>query len=105
MEKAFFPELRNIPIPREYRIHHGKIEARILDGRSIQEQRWTEVSSEQLSSHVLRNTDVARWLERNLGWRRLLRACVGIEPDGQVGRTQIEHKQNGSRVSRSRAHV
>jgi hypothetical protein len=30
-----------------------------------------------LSSHVRGNTPVARWLERSLGWRRLLRACVG----------------------------
>jgi hypothetical protein len=65
---------------KEYRIHDGKIEARILDGGSAQAD-WTEVSSEQLSSHVQCNTAVARWLERKLGWRRLLRACVGQEPD------------------------
>jgi hypothetical protein len=66
---------------KEYRIHDGKIEARILDGGSEQDWDWTEVSSEQLSSHVLNYTAVARWLERNLGWRRLLQACVGQEPD------------------------
>ena len=63
---------------KEYRISHEKIEARILDGG--QESDWRVVSSEQLSSHVKSNTAVARWLERNLGWRRLLRACVGLEP-------------------------
>jgi len=26
------------------------------------------------------HTALARWLERKLGWRRLLRACVGLEP-------------------------
>ncbi len=63
---------------KEYRISHEKIEARILDGG--QESDWRVVSSEQLSSHVKSNTAVARWLERNLGWRRLLRACVGLDP-------------------------
>ena len=75
---------------KEYRIHDGKIEARILDARSAQEGDWTEVSSEQLSSHVLCNTAVAHWLERNLGWRRLLRACVGDEMDRQSD-PQVTH--------------
>jgi hypothetical protein len=62
---------------KEYRIKDGQVEARILDGGPEQETGWRIVSSDQLSSHVKRNTVVARWLERNLGWRRLLRACVG----------------------------
>ena len=65
---------------KEYRISDEKFEARILDGGPEQESDWRIVSSEQLSSHVKSNTAVARWLETNLGWRRLLRACVGLEP-------------------------
>jgi len=65
---------------KEYRISDEKIEARILGGRSEQASDWRVVSSEQLSSHVKSNSAVARWLERKLGWRRLLRACVGLEP-------------------------
>jgi hypothetical protein len=65
---------------KEYRISDDKIEARIVVGGCDQDSDWREVSSEQLSSHVKKNTAVARWLERNLGWRRLLRACVGLEP-------------------------
>jgi hypothetical protein len=65
---------------KEYRINDERIEARILDGGPEQESDWRVLSSEQLSSHVKNNTAVARWLERNLGWRRLLRACVGLEP-------------------------
>ena len=41
------------------------------------ESAWWELTPEQLSNHVRRNTAVARWLERTLGWRPLLRACVG----------------------------
>lgn len=62
----------------EYRLNDGKVEARVLDYRSERKTGWREVSPAQLSRHV--NTNVARWLERNLGWRRLLRACVGLEP-------------------------
>ena len=65
---------------KEYRISDDKIEARILDGGPERESDWRVVSSEQLSSHVKSNTAVARWLERTLGWRGLLRACVGLEP-------------------------
>jgi hypothetical protein len=62
---------------KEYRINDGKVEARILGCVSDQESAWWELTPEQLSSHVRRNTAVARWLERTLGWRPLLRACVG----------------------------
>jgi hypothetical protein len=63
---------------KEYRINkNGKVEARMLDCDTEQGNDWAEVSPEQLSSHVKKNTVVARWLERNLGWRRLLQACVG----------------------------
>jgi len=62
---------------KEYRIHDGKVEARILDRGSLQKSAWWEVSPPQLSIHVMRNTAVARWLEQRLGWRRLLQACVG----------------------------
>lgn len=60
---------------KEYRIRNGRAEARVMG--SGQDSVWLELSPEQLSSHVRRNTTVARWLERSLGWRRLLRACVG----------------------------
>ena len=61
----------------EYRIKDGKVEARVLDHGSAHDRVWRELSPEQLSSHVRRNTAVARWLEQRLGWRRLLRACTG----------------------------
>ena len=70
---------------REYRIQDGQVEARILDGGPGQESGWKIVSSERLSSHVKNNTAVARWLERNLGWRRLLRACVGLSQEDHRG--------------------
>jgi hypothetical protein len=72
--------------PKQYRIKDGRVEARVVDGTSDQENAWWRLSPEQLSNHVRRNTRVARWLERNLGWRRLLRACVGEEPPNIVGK-------------------
>jgi len=80
MESTRDAEAAIFSTPREYRIRDGKVEARDFDKGRAKEEDWTEVSSEQLSTHVLRNTPTARWLERNLGWRRLLRACVGEEP-------------------------
>jgi hypothetical protein len=81
MDHTKFPESASLPATKEYRIHDGKIEARILGAESAEEREWTDVSPEHLSSHVLCNTAVAHWLERNLGWRRLLRACVGEEQE------------------------
>jgi hypothetical protein len=73
--------INHYPGPRkEYRIKDGKVEARearVLDRGTAHDDVWSELSPAQLSSHVRGNTPVARWLERSLGWRRLLRACVG----------------------------
>jgi hypothetical protein len=65
---------------KEYRIKAGKVEAKVLDNKSDPENSWWQLSPEELSSHVRRNTVVAQWLEQNLGWRKLLWACVGEEP-------------------------
>ena len=70
--------INHYPEPRkEYRIKDGKVEARVLDRGPARDNVWSELSPEQLSSHVRGNTPVARWLEGSMGWRRLLRACVG----------------------------
>ena len=71
---------------KQYRIKDGRVEARVVNSTSDQDTGWWRLSSEQLSNHVRRNTAVARWLERNLGWRRLLWACVGEEPANIVGK-------------------
>jgi hypothetical protein len=69
---------------KEYRIEEGNVEVRTLDpdGESVRRPGsvWWQLTPEQLSVHVERNTVVAQWLERRLGWRRLLQACVGQEP-------------------------
>jgi hypothetical protein len=68
---------------KEYRVVDGHVEARSLapEGefdRQVQGA-WSILTSDQLSLHVERNTVVAKWLEHRLGWRNLLRACVGEE--------------------------
>ncbi|MGH9546142.1 MAG: hypothetical protein ACRD23_13120 [Terriglobales bacterium] len=62
----------------EYRIDSGTVAVRTLTPTGI-ESVWRTLTPDQLSHHVERNTVVAQWLERRLGWRRLLRACVGQE--------------------------
>jgi hypothetical protein len=63
---------------REYRIDSGSIQVRTLISDGAKNV-WRTLTSDDLSSHVKRNTVVAQWLERRLGWRRLLLACVGEE--------------------------
>lgn len=62
----------------EYRIRDEHIEIRQLQDDATEDDRqWHQLTPEQLTDHVKRNTVVAQWLERRLGWRRLVRACVG----------------------------
>jgi hypothetical protein len=65
---------------KEYRIEDGNVEVKTLDGGSYRRNVWWRLTPGQLSTHVKRNTLVARWLEHRLGWRRLLLACVGPRP-------------------------
>jgi hypothetical protein len=69
---------------KEYRIEDGNVEVRTVDRDDGCDRRgggvWSRLTPEQLSIHVERNTVVAQWLERRLGWRHLLQACVGQEP-------------------------
>jgi len=62
----------------EYRIENGRIEVRKLQPKYSRDPQpeWQPMSPEQLRMHVERNTVVAEWLKRRLGWRRLLRACL-----------------------------
>ena len=78
---------------KEYRIEDGSVEVRTLGPESVSLRRaesvWRRLTPEQLSNHVERNTVVAQWLERRLGWRRLLQACMEHElpPRGIAGNT------------------
>ena len=68
---------------KEYRIEDGNVEVRAFDqdGGSVRNtgSGWWRLTPEQLRIHVERSTVVAQWLERRLGWRRLLQACVDQE--------------------------
>jgi hypothetical protein len=68
---------------KEYRVDEGRVEVRSWQphrGFDAPASSWHRVTPEQLSTHVERNTVVAQWLERRLGWRRLLLACASQEP-------------------------
>jgi hypothetical protein len=58
----------------EYRIGEEEVQVRQLQYPI--ERGWHRLSPGELTAHVNRNTVVAQWLMRRLGWRRLLRACV-----------------------------
>lgn len=61
----------------EYRIENDGIESRTLNCEGgIGETAWRRLTSEQISSHVMADTVVARWLRRRMGVYRLLRSCT-----------------------------
>ena len=65
---------------QEYSIEHGTVEFRTVDLNRDDDRTaegWHEVSPGELRYHVERGTVVAQWLERRLGWQRLLQQCVG----------------------------
>lgn len=62
----------------EYRVEENRIECRVVETgpeKSEIEKPWKAVSSQELSSHVMSGTVVAHWLQRRIGYRRLLLAC------------------------------
>ena len=76
-------EARDGSATKEYRVDRGRIEVRNWQSRAahdVAENSWQELNPEELSNHVERNTVVARWLERRIGWRRLLQACARDGP-------------------------
>jgi hypothetical protein len=59
----------------DYRIHNRDVEVRRIQGQDDCD--WRQLTAEELTEHVYRNSIVAQWLERRLGRQRLLRACIG----------------------------
>ena len=63
----------------EYRIDRGAIEVRRLSDLGDHGTGWRRLTPAQLRDQVNRKTLLAQWLERRLGWRKLLRACLEEE--------------------------
>lgn len=63
----------------EYRIENDCVETRDVGSETAAnaETEWQRLTPEQISSHVMANTVLARWLRRRMGISRLLRACGG----------------------------
>jgi hypothetical protein len=63
----------------EYRIENERVESRelaSLTGAGVNTN-WQQLTTEQISSHVMADTVLARWLRRRMGLYRLLRLCGG----------------------------
>src|SRR5262245_56208791 len=67
---------------REYRLHDGRVETRReeADMAYAPESCWKRLTPQQVSDHVRHSTVVSYWLQRRVGWRRLLQMCVAEEP-------------------------
>jgi hypothetical protein len=74
--------MSHLPVSECSTTNPETVEVSGLNSGTDRESVWWELSPEELSSHVRRNTWLAQWLERNFGWRRLLRACAGMEAIG-----------------------
>jgi hypothetical protein len=68
----------------EYRIADDHVDSRVLDGAAERnggtEALWQRLTPEQLRSHIMADTVVARWLSRRMGVHRLIRACNEDSP-------------------------
>jgi hypothetical protein len=63
----------------DYRIEDGWVESRTVEkaeSGTLTEKRWQRLTPAELSSHVIADTVVARWLRRRMGVHRLIRACT-----------------------------
>jgi hypothetical protein len=58
----------------DYRIENDFVVTRTLEAEN--EKPWQRLTPEQLTSQVMADTVVARWLHRRMGVHRLLRACT-----------------------------
>ena len=80
----------------DYRIENGHVEMRVQDVEAKpQKGSWRQLTPEQITLHVMRNTVVARWLQRRIGLHGLLRACT----QQSVAPTETEEESSQEAVA------
>jgi hypothetical protein len=79
----------------EYQIEDDHVDSRVLDSSAEKsgaiEAPWQRLTPEQLRSHVMADTVVARWLSRRMGVHRLIRAC---NQDSQFADSDVQEWWN-----------
>ena len=78
-------EPRNGSPTVDYRIENGCVESRILDTdatriSSATEKQWQRLTPEQLTSRLMADRVLLRWLRHRMGVYRLIRACNQDSP-------------------------
>jgi len=68
--------------PVEYKIEDGSVAVRTMEPAAGDS--WHRLSATDLRTHIERRTVVAEWLERRIGWRRLLQQCVSEDDQNQA---------------------
>jgi len=76
----------------DYRIENGCVESCSVEtaaesGTTIEKQ-WQRLTPEQLTSHVMANAVVARWLGKRMGVHALIRACSSSANNGGEGHSE-----------------
>jgi hypothetical protein len=69
-------EAENGLLVEEYRILDREIQAREFQLKGADHAEWRTLSAAELTTHVMKRTVVSHWLQKRLGRRGLLRACV-----------------------------
>src|ERR1700751_3635863 len=76
----------------DYRIENGCVESRTLETAieraTATEEGWKRLTPEQLSSLVMADSVVARWLSGRMGIHRLVRACTSSANNGAHGHSE-----------------
>ena len=63
----------------DYRIECGRVETRVLESvpeTGVIENPWRRLTARELTSLVMADTVVARWLRHRMGIHYLIRACI-----------------------------
>ena len=78
----------------DYRIEDGCVESRTLETATEStaiEKPWQRLTPEQLRSHVIAHTVVARWLSRRMGVQRLIGACG---QDSSLANNEVQERSD-----------
>ena len=80
----------------DYRIQYDNVESRTLETGSEanhgSEHPWHRLTADQLTSHVMAGTVVARWLRGRMGLHRLIRACNQVSSSSFGGHEDQERQ-------------
>lgn len=83
----------------EYRIRESNIEVRTLKTPRSEDEHcgeWQRLTPKELTEHVQRKPALSQWLQRRIGWRRVLLACTEQEVLHELGYASAAPQQHAA---------